>query len=226
MTSVLLGKVTPSDGLAISGGNKAANYINPTPIEYMEALRQLYHTSETYISNAISNRISLSTEYEGNIYRFDIMMDDKIPTYANIMERVTELAKNGYLECCQGIAFPLSYNYFCRYSADLSDRLANGSKPTLTKTKRFHDAYQNITYYGRYVPTMKNLDIPVIANIIGDRRQSGINRVNDKLTIVCIDINEYPMHGEIFDESLFMDPHMLFIRSKDLNFKSKAVRSV
>lgn len=226
MNSVLLGRVTPSDGLAISGGNKAANYINPTPIEYMEALRKLYNVAGNFIKYSYCGNIFFTIEYEGNIYRFTIIMDDKIPTYANIMEKVTLLAKGGSLEYNQGIAFPLSHNYFSRYTADLSDRLANGSKPTLTKTKRFHDAYQNITYYGRYVPTMKNLYIPVIANMTGDRRQAGINRVNDKLTMVCIDINEYPAHGEIFDESFFMDPHMLFIRSKDLNFKSKAVRSV
>ena len=227
MTSVLLGRVTPLNAPVVTGGNKADTYVTPTPIEYMEALRNLYYVAGNYIKYSSNfGRLFFTIEYDGNLYRFSIMMDDKIPTYANIMERVTTLAKNGYLDHAQGITFPLSDNYFTRYTADLSDRLANGAKPVLTKTSRFRDAYQSISYYGRYIPSMKNLYIPVIANMTGDRRQAGINRANDKLTMVCIDINEYPNQGQIFDESFLMDPHMMFIRLKDLNFKLKAARSV
>lgn len=223
MTSVLLGRVTPANCNVTSGGNKKLPLLEVTPIEYLEALRELYEKEKQTIVQTPSSELMLSIDQNGKTFRFHFIMDGEVPSYPNIMTRLSNLAKEGLLNLYQGVAFPITEFYANQFCAELDVQLKGKEELSTIKVSRFANSYSKMELFGSYVPQSFTDQIKFIANVKAPRNRPGINRVNDKLTMMIVDINEKANSYCRIDDDLLMDPHMMFIRSRDLHFIQKAV---
>lgn len=198
MTSIAFGPILNAQRGKRHGTVESIPLQSASPVRYISFLEDLYTKWGEEITNSESLKRYFCVEQEKDALNCILEMDDNIPNWSRIFERVRTTTQNSTIQSIIGIAFPVSVGLF----RDLTDPFETKGTPK-GSTFKLIDRIDQKVYMGTEIRQR-------VASCY--RLNFGAQRDKECLMLFVDSSSMMPTTSQVLvDDYYIFDPHILFI---------------
>ena len=206
MTSVSFGPILESRRGKKHGRLDPVSIKSASPLKYISLLEHLYTKWEDELNNTISSKRLLCIEDREDSLHCMVEMDDNLPSWKDIFERVRTTTQGSSNQSIIGIAFPVSPIVY----RHLGDQFGCDRRVLRNSTFRIIDRLDQKTYISPSIHQRLTSAYHV---------QFGQKRESEALVIFVESEAMAPRSDNVFIDDFFIyDPHILFINPDSISW--------